>query len=121
MERANAAATIAMISCRLHLKDPRSGLRNKLLAHLTRRHVNEFRDRMAAWLGGEHLPPHHFGAEAISDHASTMAAVSPTAAQGVRIQFQVPAGIDVQKRRVPFGRRESRALIETRAKISKRI
>jgi integrase len=71
---------------RLHLNDPEIGIGDKLLAHLTRRHVNEFRDRMLLKGRSEHLIRRTISVLKLTlDHAIDNGQIFTNAAHGVRI------------------------------------
>jgi integrase len=95
---------------RLHLKDPQIGLGDKLLAHLTRRHVNQLRDRMLLAGRSEHLTRRTISVlKLILDHAIDNGQLFANAAQGVRIIKS--SRIDYK---APVPSKEAiRALIET--------
>ena len=71
---------------RLHLKEPEIGHGDKLLTHLTPRHVNEFRDRMLLSGRSEHLTRRAICVlKLILDHAIDNGQLFKNAAHGVRI------------------------------------
>jgi integrase len=71
---------------RLHLKDPEIGVADKLLARLTRRHVNEFRDRLLMNGRSEHLTRRALSVlKLILDHAIDNGQLFTNAAHGVRV------------------------------------
>jgi integrase len=71
---------------RLHIKDAQVGIGDKLIAHLTRRHVNEFRDRLLLNGRSEHLTRRAISVlKLILDHAIDNGQLFTNAAQGVRV------------------------------------
>ena len=71
---------------RLHLKDEKIGIGDKLLVQLTRRHVNEFRDRMLINGRSEHLTRRALSVlKLILDHAIDNGQLFTNAAHGVRV------------------------------------
>lgn len=71
---------------RLHLKDREVGIGDQTLARLTRRHVNEFRDRMLTHGRSEHLTRRAISVlKLILDHAIDNGQLFTNAAHGVRI------------------------------------
>lgn len=71
---------------RLHLKDAKIGIGDKLLVQLTRRHVNEFRDRMLINGRSEHLTRRALSVlKLILDHAIDNGQLFTNAAYGVRV------------------------------------
>lgn len=71
---------------RLHLKDSKIGIADKLLVQLTRRHVNEFRDRMLINGRSEHLTRRALSVlKLILDHAIDNGQLFTNAAHGVRV------------------------------------
>jgi integrase len=71
---------------RLHLKDAKIGIGDKLLVQLTRRHVNEFRDRMLINGRSEHLTRRALSVlKLILDHAIDNGQLFTNAAHGVRV------------------------------------
>lgn len=71
---------------RLHITDPKVGIGDKLIAQLTRRHVNEFRDRMLLNGRSEHLTRRALSAlKLILDHMIDNGELFTNAAQGVRV------------------------------------
>lgn len=71
---------------RLHIKDPEVGIGDKLIAQLTCRHVNEFRDRLLLNDRSEHLTRRAISVlKLILDHAIDNGQLFTNAAHGVRI------------------------------------
>ena len=71
---------------RLHITAPEIGIGDKLIAQLTRRHVNEFRDRMLLNGRSEHLTRRALSALKLAlDHAIDNGQLFTNAAQGVRV------------------------------------
>jgi len=71
---------------RLHIKDAQVGIGDKLIAQLTRRHVNEFRDRLLLNGRSEHLTRRAISVlKLILDHAIDNGQLFTNAAHGVRI------------------------------------
>lgn len=71
---------------RLHITAPEIGIGDKLIAQLTRRHVNEFRDRMLLNGRSEHLTRRALSVLKLAlDHAIDNGQLFTNAAQGVRV------------------------------------
>jgi hypothetical protein len=71
---------------RLHITDPEVGIGDKLIVQLTRRHVNEFRDRLLLNDRSEHLTRRAISVlKLILDHAIDNGQLFTNAAHGVRI------------------------------------
>ncbi|PKP68361.1 MAG: site-specific integrase [Alphaproteobacteria bacterium HGW-Alphaproteobacteria-4] len=71
---------------RLHLTAPEVGIGDKLIAQLTRRHVNEFRDRLLLNGRSEHLTRRALSVLKLAlDHAIDNGQLFTNAAQGVRV------------------------------------
>ena len=94
---------------RLHLCAPEIGIGDKLLARLTRRHVNEFRDRLLRHGRSEHLTRRALSVlKLILDHAIDNGQLFANVAQGVRV---IKSSRVEQKAPVP-SKAAIRALIE---------
>ncbi|MCT4334366.1 site-specific integrase [Paracoccus sp. YLB-12] len=71
---------------RLHVTDPEIGIGDKLIVQLTRRHVNEFRDRLLLNGRSEHLTRRALSVlKLLLDHAIDNGQLFTNAAQGVRV------------------------------------
>jgi integrase len=71
---------------RLHITDQKVGIGDKLIVQLTRRHVNEFRDRLLINGRSEHLTRRALSVlKLILDHAIDNGQLFTNAAQGVRV------------------------------------
>lgn len=71
---------------RLHITDAKVGIGDKLIVQLTRRHVNEFRDRLLLNGRSEHLTRRALSVlKLILDHAIDNGQLFTNAAQGVRV------------------------------------
>lgn len=71
---------------RLHITDAQIGIGDKLIVQLTRRHVNEFRDRLLLNGRSEHLTRRALSVlKLILDHAIDNGQLFTNAAQGVRV------------------------------------
>jgi integrase len=71
---------------RLHITAPEVGIGEKLIAHLTRRRVNEFRDRLLLNGRSEHLTRRALSVlKLLLDHAIDNGQLFTNAAQGVRV------------------------------------
>jgi len=71
---------------RLQIRDPQVGIGDKLIVQLTRRHVNEFRDRLLINGRSEHLTRRALSVlKLILDHAIDNGQLFTNAAQGVRV------------------------------------
>lgn len=94
---------------RLHLTDPQIGIGDKLLSQLSRRHVNEFRDRLITSGRSEHLTRRAISVlKLILDHAMDNGQLFTNAAHGVRV---IKSSRIEQKAPVP-SKGAIRALIE---------
>lgn len=71
---------------RLHITDPEVGIGDKLIVQLTRRHVNEFRDRLLLNGRSEHLTRRALSVlKLLLDHAIDNGQLFTNAAHGVRV------------------------------------
>lgn len=71
---------------RLHITDAQVGIADKLIVQLTRRHVNEFRDRLLLNGRSEHLTRRALSVlKLLLDHAIDNGQLFTNAAQGVRV------------------------------------
>jgi integrase len=95
---------------RLHITDPEVGIGDKLIVQLTRRHVNELRDRLLLNGRSEHLTRRALSVlKLLLDHAIDNGQLFTNAAQGVRVIKS--SRIDYK---APVPSKETiRALIET--------
>ena len=70
----------------LHITDPQVGIGDKLIVQLTRRHVNEFRDRLLLNGRSEHLTRRALSVlKLLLDHAIDNGQLFTNAAHGVRV------------------------------------